>query len=388
MHRVAIRNVAVALAFLSVLFIVTHQCARADTEPPRVVLGPAVKDLTVGPGMNAAGRDLRGSEFVLQDLTGAIFDGCNLYDVRIYDCILSRASFRGAIFAGARIGDCRVDDADFTNAVINGNGFFRERFFYTLELSPEQLKSTRSYKTKDLHKCVISGSWSTPAFDFGGADLRQARLINGDFTKCDFTNARIHRTTFGNFTLSFEQLASSADFGGRHLHVHILRGGTNANGLTGAVDFSGIDLEGSELSGLPPDADFTDARISGCAFREGLTKAQLYSTASYKEGNLTRLVTAWSDLAGCDLAGMNLTGSRFGQCDFTGANLEDAVITDVNFVSVSGVSCGCRGLSADQIKSTWNCRHHHMKGITLPNEISAALELQRKAEKKSLKKDE
>ncbi|MCA9211899.1 MAG: pentapeptide repeat-containing protein [Planctomycetales bacterium] len=76
----------------------------ADTEQPRVVLGPAVsRDIRVGPNMNAAGEDLRGSQFVGQDLSAAKFDGCNLAGVRIYQCDLTDASFRDARLTDATI---------------------------------------------------------------------------------------------------------------------------------------------------------------------------------------------------------------------------------------------------------------------------------------------
>ncbi|MEA1950808.1 MAG: pentapeptide repeat-containing protein [Planctomycetota bacterium] len=390
MFYLTIRTAVLLLVFPPILFCIVEQCTHADVEPPRVVLGPEVKDLIVGPGMNAAGRDLRGCEFVTQDLTGAIFDGCNLYGVRIDGCILKRASFRGTIFQGANV-EVSPDDkgADFTNATISGvwrssaEGFD----FYGLGLSPHQLMSTWSYKNKDLHQCRIrcsNGSGEAVSLDFRGADLREA-TIQGDCSKCDFTDARIFGARFAGSSITFDQLASTFDFKRRRLRVRLIISKKTAARSSGKWDFSRINLKGSHLYYPPPDADFTDARIKGCTIRNGLTKRQLYSTASYKQGNLTGLRLISSDLSGCALSGMNLTGCRFSHCKFADTNFENAVITDAWFGGDEERAKPDR-LTLDQIKSTWNYKHDRMEGITLPKDIAAALDKERKTKADKSKK--
>ncbi|MFO7905672.1 MAG: pentapeptide repeat-containing protein [Pirellulaceae bacterium] len=324
--------------------------------------------------MNAAGRDLRGSRFVGLDLSGAVFDGCNLYGVVMYQCNLANASFRNVVFTGAVVGDCQVDGADFADATINGSGFDDDEVYSTrrLEISPEQLISTRSYKIKDLSRCVICASRAPPAYDFRRANLRHALFLNGDFTKCDFSDASLYDANFVNATLAFEQLASTADFRRRRFRIRLCP--TQAI-LTGDVNFSGIDLDGSEFWNFSPDWDIAAARINGCTFRGGLSKTQLCSTRSYKEGDLSRMELALCDLSDCRLARINFTGARFGQCDFSGADLSDAVITGVDFYTTVNlqVSHGCAGLTPDQIRSTWNYKHDRMHGIALPEEVANAL---------------
>lgn len=366
MHRLAIRTWPVALAFLAAQLLVVWQSVRADVETPRVVLGPGAKDLVVGPGMNAAGRDLRGCEFVTQDLTGAVFDGCNLYGVRIAGCILKRASFRGAIFTGGDIEVNADEGADFSDATVNGVRRSSDRF--GLELSPAQLMSTWSYKNKDLHQCEIRGSYPYPSrevarFDFRGADLRQATL-RGDLSKSDFTDARVYGAFFGNDSITFEQLASTCDYKHRSLCVRLYTAGKTATALSGKWDFSRINLDGSDLSFPPPDADFTDARINGCTIRNGLTKCQLSSTASFKQGSLTGLRLISGDLSACDLSAINLTDCFFEHCKFGKTNLEDAVITGARFITDESLAKSDR-LTLEQIKSTWNYKHGRMEGIRI-----------------------
>lgn len=196
----------ILVAMIGIAGAVAHPPARGDTEPPRVVLGPGAEGLKVGPGMNAAGRDLRGCEFVGQDLTRAVFDRCSFYGARLEDCILTGASFRGAVFTGARVGQWAaplIEGADFTDATLNGVEFTFYGDPQSLELSPAQFMSTRSYKTKDLRRCVIHGRREAVAFDFREADLREAWLCCGDFTQCDFTGAQIRATSFRSVRMTF-----------------------------------------------------------------------------------------------------------------------------------------------------------------------------------------
>lgn len=386
MYRLAIQQTLIV--FVCGLMLTWQVCdARGDTESPRVILGPGAKDLVVGPGMNAAGRDLRGCEFITQDLTGAVFDDCNLYGVRINCSILKRASFRGAIFQGANVEVSLGDEgADFTDATINGawrasaEGFK----FYGLGLSPHQLMSTWSYKNKDLRQCEIRCSNSpgeAVSLDFRGADLREATIL-GDCSKCDFTDARIYEVFFGDGSITFDKLASTYDFKNRSLRVRLVIGRKTAARPSEKWDFSRINLKGSDLDRLPMDMNFTNAKINDCTIRNGLTKQQLYSTASYKQGNLAGLSLVSCDLSGYDLSSANLTGCKFHNCKFAGTDFEDAVITAARFSRNNSIA----KLTFKQIKSTWNYKNNRMEGITLPEDIDAALDKERKTNADKSKK--
>lgn len=73
--------------------------------------------------MNFHNTNLEDSEFRLQQLSGARFDGCNLSNARFFRSCLKGASFRGANLTGAIF--CEVDctDADFDGAQIAGVNF-------------------------------------------------------------------------------------------------------------------------------------------------------------------------------------------------------------------------------------------------------------------------
>ena len=48
------------------------------------------------------------------------------------------------------------------------------------------------------------------------------------------------------------------------------------------------------------------------------------------------------------------------------------MITNCDFANYH--VCGNKGLTTEQIKSTWNYKHGHMEGIILPKDIADALQ--------------
>ncbi len=87
------------------------------------------------------------------------------------------------------------------------------------------------------------------------------------------------------------------------------------------MDLSGWNFVGQNLTDASfqnatlTGADFTDAEIRGASFYSttdtGFTAEQLYSTASYQAGDLTRVYFGNNDLTGWSFAGQNLTGAGF-----------------------------------------------------------------------------
>jgi uncharacterized protein YjbI with pentapeptide repeats len=385
------RTAAVAVAALLSLVLPSQRLAMAqafqaseDGTVPEVKLGPHVAELKVGPKMNAVGKRLRDSSFVAQDLSGAVFDGCDLPGVEFYQCDLMDASFRnadltGTVFhqcelyrtsfrdvdlTGADFDGCSLDGADFTNARIDG------RKLKTSAFSAEQIVSTRSYKEKRLAYCEIPGVGGGTAdrpeplpprfYDFHKAILDHA-LMSGDFRGCDFTDASIDEISLFNCEMSFTQLASTKNFKNRNLRHMELR-----VEFDGPPDFAGIDLTGTKLmlkQGQP--AKFTGATITDCTFYgTAITKERLFTTKNYKDGDLAGITFSGIDFSKCDFSRQNLIHASFLDCDLTGTNFQDAVITHTCF---SGASWSAHP-TADQIKSTWNYKNNRMEGIVLPKD--------------------
>ena len=124
----------------------------------------------------------------------------------------------------------------------------------------------------------------------------------------------------------------------------------------------GMDLTAANLSNATlADADLTGANVrvanfSGTTSR-GLTAAQFYSTASYRERDLTGVWLGSNDLSGWNLAGQNLTDARFDRSTLTDSDLTGAVIRGADFFDT--------GLTATQFYSTASYQGHDLTGVRL-----------------------
>lgn len=362
----------------AVLLALLPPAARAadESERSRIALGPWAGALKVGPGMNAAGRCLKGSRFVGENLVEARFDGCDLDGAIFYRCDLTRASFRGARLTGMNVWECRFADGDFTDAVINGivgiGGELtepsRSGWPHDVYLSYDQLRSTRSYQDQDLSRCVISLAKRLDPepvkWDFSGMNLQEARFHKGDFTACDFSDARIDGTQFVVVTIDFRQLATTDNF----RRTRALRGSRFASvQCRGEWSLHGMDLTGTWLEGIECGAlDLTDAEISQCSLGRGITADHIRSTRSFRRGDLHQMKFFRIDFSRFPFSGVNMTGSTFFGCDFSGASFADSVVTAAQFSESAG-------LTVEQIKSTWNYKQGRMEGIILPEDVAQVL---------------
>ena len=327
----------VFVVFLSIGFV------RADTEGSKRVLGPHAKDLVIGRGMNAAKRDLRGTEIVGQDLRGSIFDGSSFAGARFFDCNLAGASFRHANLEGVKIGECHIDGADFTDAIINNMIATGGNNHVDLNFTVSQIKSTRSFKEKNLSRCVIRAN----GLRLYGFDLSNARL-SGDMV---LDGARITNTYFGP-GFHFDNLRRTLDVQrGRFPCQYFPEGDCDMSGLvlTGAR----IDAHGTRCTSI----NLTDTDIDNCTmvFTEMGSKIvarAVSSTRNYERGVFSRTTFVRADFSNFKFDRTLLIYSLPGSgSDLTNATFHDAVIHPVT-PQIS--------LTADQIMQTWNYKHNRL----------------------------
>ena len=340
---------------IPIVFAVVATVLHGDTEQPNVKLGPhAPRDLAVGPEMVATGAILRDSEFVGQDLRMAEFDRTDLAAVRFHQCNLSRSSFVGARLTGAIIDDCDLESCNFTDAIVNGLVPAGRTSDHEC-LSVAQLKSTRSYRSKDLSNCSILGSENSQepcGYDFRNANLTNANLLRGDFTSCKFANARIQGARIGG-RITAHQLASTDDYTKRWLQNIRFVGQ-----IDGLVNFKGIRFLGCTF-GVRNQYQFDHAWFEKCNFHGSIDGKQLLVSRNYKQGNLSGMRFSEIDFSDFDFSRINLTDCAFTNCDFHDAQMNDAVITGISFIQ-------CKGLTREQIKTTWNFKQDRLDGILLP----------------------
>ena len=140
--------------------------------------------------------------------------------------------------------------------------------------------------------------------------------------------------------------------------------------LTGAI--SCLETRRTGSSAVEPDG-CNQGAFENDPVHVPMVNEHLRSTASYRQGDLSGIRLYDVDLAGVDLSNQNLTKAAFGHCDLTNVDFTDAVITAADFVTFRYRDDPTKGLTADQIKSTWNYKHGRMEGIQLPEAVAKAL---------------
>ncbi|MBE6412857.1 MAG: PEP-CTERM sorting domain-containing protein [Opitutales bacterium] len=179
---------------------------------------------------------------------------------------------------------------NFTDSIINGVSFSY------VEFTASQLKSTASYKNKDLSGVGFSSDSSS----MKNIDFSDFNLTKVDFNSdVDLYDTKVYTDfTYANFT--------------------------NAN-LTGA-DFAYTKIT---------SADFTNATITNVNFASssGFSKEQLCSTKSYKDYNLSGIKLN-SSLEDCNLENQNLQRATLNgslvNTNLTNADLRGATYNDTN----------------------------------------------------------
>ena len=258
-------------------------------------------------------------EFHSANLTGTNFPEANLTNARFGAADLTGANFRRANLANADfMGESSVlceayfcppfpatlTDADFTDADVRG-----AKLGYT-GITLAQLYSTASYQAHDLSGISLMYNNLTGA-NFVGQNLSNASFLIATLTNADFTVAEIRGANFARSPLCNSSFVCFISPGGTGITLAQLytTASYEAHDLTGVQldwhDLRGANFAGQNLTNVSfyaatlTDADFTDAQIRGADFRgvstyffpyrvygTGITLAQLYSTASYQEGDV------------------------------------------------------------------------------------------------------
>jgi uncharacterized protein YjbI with pentapeptide repeats len=215
-----------------------------------------------------------------------------------------------------------------------------------------------------LYQANLSGgNWVSA--DFSSADFTQANLSGGDFTFAHFggavfTDANVQGAKMIDANgLIAAQIYSTASYTNHNLS------GLLAQGL----DFTGGDFSGQNLTNVDfladtfDSADFTNADIRGANIT--LTEAQLDSTASFKNHDLTGLHFL-EDGTGWNLSGLNLSNCVFYDTTLTGTQFTGSQINGANFGYAT-----LSGFTQTQLKSTASYQNHDLSGVDLSeNDLS------------------
>jgi uncharacterized protein YjbI with pentapeptide repeats len=295
-------------------------------------------------------HDLSGIRLGGNDLSGWNFAGQNLTNAFFYYTTLTNANLSQSILTGANFYASTLTNADLTDAIVVGASFWDAT---SSGFTKEQLYSTASYKNHDLSGIGLDGNDLT-GWNFAGQNLSTARFDYTVLTDADLTDAIVVGASFGGGLarsggLTKEQLYSTASYENRDLSGIDLGANGYGWGYVGPNDLTGWNFASQNLTNANFSAstltgvDLTDAAVAGADFRgttsTGFTKEQLYSTASYKNH---------------DLSGIGLSGN-----DLTGWNFADAIVVGADFGGTTS------SFTKEQLYSTASYKNHDLSGIDL-----------------------
>ncbi|MDR2642847.1 MAG: pentapeptide repeat-containing protein [Planctomycetaceae bacterium] len=325
-----------------------------------------------------AGWNLEGSSLELRgDLTDAVVTKCDLY--------LFIPDF-GSLDCKARM--------------------YGEKSYYKNNLTKEEEEIASKAFT------VFTSTWNYKYNRLEYISLYGIDLRKGDFYKKDVSKMRFVDCKFFDETNKNEYIFADAVITGNHNNPYQ----ETPNGISKEqlyktdcykkkqlkninvhhlprLDVTGQNLEGTTFTGSAADYKFDGTYIERTTMRS-ITKDQLYTTKSYKNGFISKSRFFDADFSHANLSNMNLTGCRFFKCDFKDADFTNSVINNCSFgisakesgYNVNNPHLESKNLSIEQIKSTWNYKNNRMDGIKLPEEIQKALDAEKQAMNKSEKK--
>ena len=281
-------------------------------------------------GKDFSGKSHKNSSWVSSTASGTIFSTSE--NATSY----SNSDFTSAYLKNANFTDAILSNTDFTDAIVEGANFsYSSPITSGSKLNTEQLYSTASYKNKNLTGCGFANI-DLNKCNFTGINLTNVVFTATRLAVCDFTDAIIEGASFAaTETKGFnqKQLYSTASYKNKNLRgVSFARNDLlRLNGNPSAWDFTGQDLTNADFSYSLISGFFnsistrsiilTDAIIEGANFEGlqtdgysayGISAEQLYSTASYKNKNLTGIKFGHNYMGGFDFTGQNMTNVSFG----------------------------------------------------------------------------
>lgn len=207
--------------------------------------------------------------------------------------------------------------------------------------------------------------------NFTNANLNYVSFVDALLDDADFTNSIITNTNMGKVVVrgfTKEQLYSTASYKNRDLTGIIL-----ANNNLKDWNFSGQNLSGTrfnlaDLTGV----DFTNSIITSAyiGYSDNFTKEQLYSTASYKNKDLTGVQFDDLKMNGWNFAGQNLTNASFSGTSLSNADFTDSIITGASLYFATD-----RGFKKEQFYSTLSYKNKDLTGVDLGDNDLAGWDL-------------
>ena len=182
-------------------------------------------------------------------------------------------------------------------------------------------------------------------FDFENltmAYLPGVDLSYCNFEDCNFTNADLRNINLSHSTM-FDSTWSGADLTGANIQFANIGGTLSLAQIYSTLSYQQHDLSGAGFSGDLSGADFTNQNLTSVSFSD----VQL-NGADFRGANLAGTTFKYSTLDQANLSGLNLAATNFNQADLTSANLQHTDLRGATFYATSfaeadftGAGSGC-----------------------------------------------
>ena len=202
--------------------------------------------------------------------------------------------------------------------------------------------------------------------DFSAADLTGAQFSNTNLTNAVFSGATITGANFFRSHPTATQIYSTTNYQAGDLHGIALDSNSLASWDLSNQNLTGMDLRWCDFTGTNvAGATIAQARLNGSNFAAD----QLYSTASYKSGNLNG-TTFPESVVGWNFAGKDLTHAYFQFSDLTGADFTGAIIVNsaFDYSTLTPAQLYSTGSYQTQNIHGLFLRDHDMRGWNLANQ--------------------
>jgi uncharacterized protein YjbI with pentapeptide repeats len=262
-------------------------------------------------------------------LTGANLSGADLSGAALEDATITQADLAGADLANANLTDANLYESNLSAANLTDTDL--DTFYVDdVTLTGADLSGTQFAYDGDLTGVVSGGITGTPA--------NLPYYPNGQWV------------VGGGYLVGPAVDLAGVDLSGVNLSGASINAGANLTdtNLTGA-NLSGValgaDISGTELAG----ANLTDLDSQGVTGTPASLPAQWVTVDDYLLGPTVEAI--YANLAGADLAGLDLTGSQFNYADLASADLDGADLAG-SYIAFANLT-GATAVGADFTGTLW-----------------------------------
>lgn len=331
------------------------------------MIAPDGAGASAEPGSNLSNRDLTKAYLTGVDLSPYLayddygyIDGyarSDLTSVTLSQADLSYASFAAATLTGADFAGAEVRWANFDRFDQYGYSF---SYGYGTGLTLPQLASTASYAAHDLSGIRL-GLNNLAGANFSGFNLTEARFAGADLTNVNFSNANLTGAS-----------VSGSSSGVKFTNATV-RGATlwdiSKAQLYSTASYQADDLAGLYFYSAQTGWNFAGKNLSQSYFHLSMS----FANSNFTAANLTGTYLSFISFQNADLSQANLTDANFSLCKLTGANLAGAEVRGANFTR--DVATPVSGLSPAQLASTASYLAHDLTGMQLRYNVLTGMNL-------------